>query len=212
MKIALPHARTRLAAMVTAGVVTAVAFGMGTSWVYAPIAGWDAAAAVFVGWVGIAVGPMDAQRTRSHATREDPGRGVSDVIVLAASVASLAAVGIVLARGNSAHGAEQWLLAALAVGSVGLSWFAVHTSFTLRYASLYFKDSPGGIDFNNSIPPRYLDFAYVAFTIGMTFQVSDTEISRPDIRSAVLRQALLSYLFGAVILGTAINLVVQLGH
>lgn len=86
----------------------------------------------------------------------------------------------------------------------------MHTLFTLRYARLYFAGQAGGIDFNNNEPPRIVDFAYVAFTIGMTYQVSDTNISQFDIRSLALRQGLLSYLFGAVILASVINLVAGL--
>jgi uncharacterized membrane protein len=97
----------------------------------------------------------------------------------------------------------------LAAGSVALSWFLVHTLFTLRYALLY-QSSDGGVDFNQKGSPRYLDFAYLAFTIGMTFQVSDTDIGSSAIRAAALRHALLSYLFGAVILATSVNFIVGL--
>jgi len=68
-----------------------------------------------------------------------------------------------------------------------------------------------GSTFNQDTPPRYLDFAYLAFTIGMTFQVSDTDLETPSIRTTALRHALLSYLFGAVILATTINLISGLG-
>jgi uncharacterized membrane protein len=88
---------------------------------------------------------------------------------------------------------------------VAVSWAVVHTVFTLRYAHLYFEDPVGGIDFSSDADPDYRDFAYVAFTVGMTFQVSDTEIAKRTIRRAVLAHALLSYLFGAVILAVVIN-------
>jgi len=68
----------------------------------------------------------------------------------------------------------------------------------------------GGIDFNQEVPPRYVDFAYVAFTIGMTFQVSDTDLKATAIRGTALRHALVSYLFGAVILATTVNFIVSL--
>jgi uncharacterized membrane protein len=155
---------------------------------------------------------MGSERTKSHATREDPGRAVSDVIVIIAALASLAAVGGVLIEAASAKGATQGLLAGLGVASVALSWFAVHTLFMLRYARLYYTGSAGGVDFNQkSQPPRYLDFAYLAFTIGTTFQVSDTDIQRPAIRATALRHALLSYLLGAIVLASSTNLVVSLG-
>ena len=67
-----------------------------------------------------------------------------------------------------------------------------------------------GVDFNQDAPPRYTDFAYLGFTIGMTFQVSDTELTAPEVRVTALRHALLSYLFGAVILAATINLVAGL--
>lgn len=61
-------------------------------------------------------------------------------------------------------------------------------------------------------PPAYLDFAYFSFTLGMTFQVSDTNITTAPIRRIALHHALLSYLFGAVILAVAINVVASLLH
>jgi uncharacterized membrane protein len=82
----------------------------------------------------------------------------------------------------------------------------------LRYARSYYGEPAGGISFNEQDPPAYLDFAYFSFTIGMTFQVSDTNITRKAIRHLALHHALLSYLFGAVILATAINIFASLLH
>jgi Protein of unknown function (DUF1345) len=98
------------------------------------------------------------------------------------------------------------------VATVGLSWLVVHTVFRLRYALLYYTAHAGEIEFNQHSPPRYSDFAYLAFTLGMTFQVSDTDLQTPHIRATALRHALLSYLFGAVILATSINLVAGLAR
>jgi uncharacterized membrane protein len=84
--------------------------------------------------------------------------------------------------------------------------------FTLRYARVYYRGTPGGVDFNQEEPPCYRDFAYLALTLGMTYQVSDTSLQSTEMRSTALRHALLSYVFGAVILAAAINLVVGLGN
>ena len=65
----------------------------------------------------------------------------------------------------------------------------------------------GGIDFKTDEQPDYQDFAYVAFTLGMTFQVSDTDIQSRTIRRIALRHALLAYLFGAVILAVMVNVI-----
>jgi uncharacterized membrane protein len=201
---------TRVAVMVGIGVVAALATGFAGQWPYAALIGWDAAATVFGVWVWAIMIVMGPELTAAHATKEEPGRAQSDVIVVVASIASLAAVGYVLTRASAASGHDRDWLAALGVLSVGLSWFAVHTLFALRYARLYYGDPEGGIGFNQPSPPRYLDFAYLAFTIGMTFQVSDTDLKTSPIRATVLRQALVAYLFGAVILGAMINLIASL--
>ncbi len=179
-------------------------------WDYAPLVGWGVAALTFETWSWLSIGHLDARETRLHATREDPSRRTTDLLLLAANIASLAAVAYVVFDANSAAGAKRAFLAGLALLSVAMSWVLVQTLFTLRYARMYYGDQPGGIDFNQSEPPNYLDFAYLAFTMGMTYQVSDTNLQTSAFRAAVLRHALLSYLFGSVILATTINLVVGL--
>jgi uncharacterized membrane protein len=82
----------------------------------------------------------------------------------------------------------------------------------LRYAKLYYVDDNGGVSFNQDEPPQYTDFAYLAFTLGATFQVSDTNLEKHNIRVTVLRHALLSYLFGSVILAATVNLVAGLAN
>jgi uncharacterized membrane protein len=86
----------------------------------------------------------------------------------------------------------------------------VHTVYTLRYARLYYTPPSGGISFPDGVDPDYLDLAYVAFTVGMTYQVSDTELSKRGVRRAASHHASLSYLFGAVILAIAVNTVASL--
>jgi len=190
-----------------AGVLTAV-FG---EWIYAPSVGWDVLALTFTSTVWMGLWPMSAERTARRATREDTSRPVSDVLTLAAAVTSLAAVGIVLVRAHHSQGAAQIGLATLGLLSIGVSWFTVHTIFTLRYAQLYYTEPVGGIDFNDSALPSYKDFAYLAFTIGMTFQVADTNLKSSDVRHTVLRHGLLSYLFGSLILAAAVNIIAGLG-
>jgi uncharacterized membrane protein len=197
--------------MVVAGAAAAVVVGvLSGQWPYALLAGWDLAALVFTVWVWVLLVTADPADTAAHARREDPGRAATELIVLTAAVANLASVAYVLVQASSAKGAAQDLLAGLGVLGVVLSWFVVHSLYALRYARLYHTGHPGGIDFNQGEPPRYLDFAYLSFTIGMTFQVSDTDLRTPALRATALRHALLSYLFGAVILAATINLVSQL--
>ena len=187
-----------------AGGAAAAAAGAGRT---APLIGWDILALVFCGWVWSAVWRLDAESTASHATRDEPNRELASLILLGAAIASLVAVGAVLFRAGSANGDLKYMEAGLAFASVFVSWTLVHTVFTLRYARLYYSGEPGGIDFNEADPPQYSDFAYLAFTIGMTFQVSDTDIKSKQIRRTALRHALMSFPLVAVIIATSINLV-----
>jgi uncharacterized membrane protein len=109
-------------------------------------------------------------------------------------VASLLAVALVITAGSTGGTGARNARAALAVASVVLSWTVVHTVYTSRYARLYYSGPNGGINFNQQTPPRYSDFAYLAFTftLGMTFQVSDTDLQTAEIRATALRHALLS--------------------
>jgi uncharacterized membrane protein len=205
-------ARTQVGVSIVAGAALAAAISLATSWDAFPILCWDGAALVYVAWVWFTIWRLDAEHTAELAVPEDPTRATADVLTLGAAVASLAAVGLVLGRAASSQGATQELLGALGVASVVLSWLVVHTVYTLRYARLYYAASPdGGIDFNDPEPPTYSDFAYLAFTIGMTFQVSDTDLQTNELRRTALRHGLLSFLFGTGIVATTINLIASLG-
>ena len=200
----------RLGISLAIGTVCTVVTAIFGDWRYAVSIGWDAAAIIFCGWTWLAVWPLSAEQTAARATREDPSRAIRDVIVLTAAAGSLGALGLVLVYAHELKGLASAMLALLAVVSVAVSWFSVHTIFALRYATLYYLEPVGGINFNQSERPDYRDFAYVALTLGMTYQVSDTNLGSSDIRSAALRHALLSYLFGSVILAAAVNLVAGL--
>jgi uncharacterized membrane protein len=197
------------------GLIVAVVLLWLAPWGMAVVAGWDAAALAFLVSVWPIIIRADSSDVAQLATREDESRGSAAVLLLAASVTSLLGVGfaIILARGLS--GPLQGLLIGAAVLTVALSWTVVNTVYTLRYADLHFGSSDAGIAFGDSDGPEgptYRDFAYVAFTIGMCYQVSDTTIRDRRIRRTVLSHALLSYLFGAAIVGGSVNLIAGLIH
>jgi len=203
-------ARTRLLVAVAAGLIMATGFVIASAAKYAPLAAWDTTALVYGLWVWLTILPMNADEARSHAVRENPGRALADVLLLAASIASLGAVAFLIVDAGSSTGSNKVIDIVLGLVSVVISWAVVHTTYTLNYARQYYGNPEGGIDFNENAPPRYTDFAYVSFTIGMTFQVSDTNIQTKRIRATALKHALLSYLFGAVIIATTINTLASL--
>jgi uncharacterized membrane protein len=198
--------------MVAVGIPASIVAGIFAGWGYAPVVGWTAAALTFCVITWVTTRGRDAAETAAMAARDDPSPTVSELLILMANLASLVAVAYVLVQASSAHGARQALLAALAVFSVAVSWALVHALYMLRYAVLYYSGTVGGIDFNQDEMPRFLDFAYMAFTIGMTYQVSDTTLRSSQIRLAAFRHALQSFVFGSVILATMVNLVAGLAR
>jgi uncharacterized membrane protein len=192
---------------IAAGVVAAV---VGAEWQAAVSIGWCALALVILVWIWAAIGPKDAEATVTHARAEDFSRTTADIVLLGACVASLVAVAMTLVVAGEAHGGRKVALITLTILTVALAWGLVHTIYTLRYGDLYYGDPVGGIDFNEDDEPDYRDFAYLALTIGMTFQVSDTNLQAKSIRRTAIRHALLSYAFGAVIVAITINIVASL--
>jgi uncharacterized membrane protein len=203
-------AAVRVAVAAAAGASAGLLAALPGSWQIGTLVGWDVAAAVYVIWSWRTIRHLDAAATAHLALREDPARATADALLLVASVASVLAVGLAITAGRAAGPGAQDLRALLAVASVALSWTVVQVVFTSHYARLYYSHPAGGIDFNQDARPHFADFAYLAFTVGMTFQVSDTTLQTSALRATALRQALLSYLLGAVILATTINLVAGL--
>lgn len=199
----------RVATGVMLGVLAGVVTALIGSPRFAALVGWDVTAVVFTAWTWAQIWRFDASDTASHATREDPARNVAHLLILGAAVASL--VGIAFLLLAAPQGQRYQLEAAcVAVGSVVLSWFVVHTLFALGYARLYYSEPVGGIDFNQKELPRYSDFAYVAHTVGMSFAISDTNLESSDMRAMALGHALLSYVFGSVVVASVVNLIAGL--
>lgn len=150
---------------------------------------------------------IDAPMTKNFISGLDPTRSATDVIVVLASIASLAGVGtMLLGTGGGGRNFE----AVTTIATVAVAWVLVHTTYTLRYARHWYNAEPGCVEFDGEDSPRFSDFAYLSFTLGMTYQVSDTGLKTTGIRKIVLRHTLLSYLFGTVILAATINLVIGL--
>ncbi len=188
-----------------AGLAVGMVLGVITAWELALLFGWIAGTAVLLAWTWWSITPLDGARTARVATAQDNTRSGARLLLVAASVASLVAVAAALHHAARVHGVEKAVVTTAAMATIATSWLTVQTVYTLRYAHLYYTPPVGGIDFPGTPDPSYVDFAYVAFSVGMTFQVSDTALERTIIRGTVLRQALLSYVFGAAIIAATIN-------
>jgi uncharacterized membrane protein len=158
---------------------------------------------------------MRPRQIRVLAKQEDAGRIVVFLIVLAATLGSL--FGVLLLLGNTKWMLGKGLETAIYITGVICSWVLLHTIFAYRYALLYYGEHPldpdihtVGLQIPNELWPDYLDFAYFSFVIGMTFQVSDIEISSRTIRRLALLHGMLSFLFNTVIVALTINVIVDL--
>jgi uncharacterized membrane protein len=209
------HALALRRAVIVAGIglIVAVVLLWFVTWEMAVVAGWDAAAIVFLAIIWPMMIRADGSHVEQLATREDETRGSARVLLLWASVASLLGAGFALSLAERESGPPRALLTGFAVLTVALSWTVVNTVYTLRYADLHFRSRAAGIAFGDAAGqerPTYRDFAYIAFTIGMCYQVSDTTVRDPRIRRTVLSHAFLSYVFGVVIVGGSVNIIAGL--
>jgi len=207
-----PGAMVRLSALprvLIAGGTGCVAGGIAAlfiPWQLALLVGWIIAASLYSAWILLGVIPLDAAGTERVAMREDDSRSAAEIVLLLASAVSL--FGVVTALLGASQKDRVWS-AAIALVSVVVAWVAVQLVFTLRYAHLYYSEG-AGIDFNEPDKPDYHDFMYVAFTLGMTYQVSDTSVSSKRIRRMMTKHGLLSYVFGVGVVATMVNVVVSL--
>lgn len=147
---------------------------------------------------------------------QDSNRTLIFLFVTIAAMASVAGVLLLLGSTQKLSGTDLSIHILLSVTAVLASWALVHTTFIFRYAHLYYESvskNAGnskyveGLEFPEENEPDYLDFAYFSFVIGMTFQVSDVEISSKRIRRLALMHSLVSFAFNTVIVALSINVI-----
>jgi len=198
-------ARRRVLIAVAIGTLVGVVVALVGPWQLAVLAGFDAWALAQLIWLGVFALPLDAAKTKARARSEDDSKTSAFLAIITAALISLVGVIVALVKAQHVAHAQEVLLTSVAIATVVLAWATVHAVYVLRYADLYYNGEPGGIDFPGDEPPDYRDFAYLGFTVGMTYQVSDTNIQSRDIRRTITRHALISYLFGTTIIGVTIN-------
>jgi uncharacterized membrane protein len=205
-----PHAVPRILIGTAVGSAAGALLSLRYSFPIALLGGWNAGGLTLLALAWFIILSCDTDTTGHRAAAEDPGRTAVSFVVLLASLAGLVAVTVLVRRPEATAPRERLELIALCLTTAIVSWSMTHTVFTLRYAHLYYRrdeDGVGGVDFPGGRRPRYLDFAYFAFTIGMTFQVSDTAVSSPRIRQTVLWHSILSFFYTTTILAFVLNLV-----
>ncbi|MCL6524242.1 MAG: DUF1345 domain-containing protein [Thermoflavifilum sp.] len=174
---------------------------------------WLGFALSLIALIWMSIFRLHPSQVRRQAAVLDTANVVVFILIILAAVCSLIAIfQLLLIQANSTHQAllrHLWL----SVAVISSSWFLVHSMFTLHYAHLYYfgnvaanKQLAGGLDFPDNHRPDYLDFAYFAFCVGMTFQVSDVVVRSGRIHRLVLLHSLISFVFNTVILALMVSL------
>jgi uncharacterized membrane protein len=153
---------------------------------------------------------------RKHSKQEDGSRIYVFLLVVITSFASLFTVLLLMLSQNSKD-TPQVIFIPVAVSAMVFSWLMVHTIFAFHYAHLYYSDDTGdstkhaeGLDFPGEKKPDYIDFVYFSFVVGMTFQVSDIDVTSRSIRRLVLLHGLLSFGLNTFVVALTINLIAGL--
>jgi len=171
------------------------------------LVGWDAAALLYLGLLWRLFLTASEQDIRDRAGRQDDGAGVLLLVVAAAILTSLGGIVMALLNPDPDHRAVTTGLVAVTLAS---GWLLMHSVFVPHYAHRHFaavaRDSDSGFGFPGEPPRSYLDFAYLAFTIGATFQVSDNTVGSTRLRNLVTAHALAAYVYNTAILAVGISL------
>ena len=149
--------------------------------------------------------------------QKDDGSGLFVIVfTIIASFAAMVTV-LMLVIASKTEDKNEILRIIICFGSVMLSWFLVHTIFTFHYAHLFYDTEKNnnatlkkGLNFPCEDDPDYLDFAYFSFIVGMTFQVSDVQVTDKKMRRLVLLHGLISFILNTFVVALTINFIAGL--
>jgi len=173
---------------------------------------WNTGVIVYLVLSAILFVRQRPERMRIDAECQEEGEWTIFWITLAAVIVSFVAILGVFANTRDQHGSSRDLHVALVAVTLFVSWLMTHTSFAYRYAHEYYELQPGsaqvegGLSFPGEEEPDYLDFLYFALVIGMTFQVSDVQITSRKFRRLATLQGLMGFLFNTIILALTVNI------
>lgn len=177
--------------------------------------GWDtfSVCMITLSWVTFFI--TKSKQIRQQAKIQDSGRSIVFIVVVISTLASFFAVLLLIVTKKGENGGSSWHLP-IAISGMLFSWILIHTIFTLRYAHIYYGDHAtkpdiyaGGLEFPEDSLPEYLDFAYFSFVLGMTFQVSDVQVTSKRLRRFALFHGLLSFGFNTIMIALTINLIIS---
>ncbi len=180
--------------------------------------GWDtfSLCMIIMSWITFRI--TTSQQIRQQSSVQDSSRTLIFIIIIISTSASFLAVLLLMVAKQESKSLETLRLI-IAISGMIFSWFLIHTIFTLRYAHIFYGDDlknpkvhAAGLEFPDDKKPDYFDFAYFAFVLGMTFQVSDVQITSKRLRRLAMWHGLLSFGFNTIMIALTINLIAGFGQ
>jgi uncharacterized membrane protein len=203
------HARPKLVVSMVFGAAVTLITPSDWALVTRILLGWDAGVALYIGIVSLMIVRLESRaevdHIRAQAANEDEGQAAVLILTVTATLASLAAIIILLGQHEGKSAPHQLIFAS---ATILLSWAFVHFIFATHYAHEFYSEgaTASGLNFPGRQKPDYLDFMYFSFVVGMTFQVSDVQITSRNIRHTVLAHAIVSFLFNVALLAIMVNI------
>ncbi|MBX3485593.1 DUF1345 domain-containing protein [Phenylobacterium sp.] len=208
--------RPKLAASATLGIAAGVGATLLGHWpAMSVIVGWDSFCLAYLTLVAVLALGQGPDEIRARAAVEDEGQAVILLLIVAALLASLGAVGLELGLAKHQHGqARTWHVAG-AVATVAASWLTMQVILAIHYAHEFYTadetgQDAGGLAFPGDEPPDYWDFIHFSIVIGVAAQTADIAITAKRLRRLATWHSLMAFGFNALIVALAINLVAGL--
>lgn len=212
------HDRERAALSVSLGAVAGI---IGWKWLglvgkVAFLAGWILALTIYLVLMGIVIFQADSIMTRKRASRDEPNRVILLIVLSMVALIGNVCVGVILTSAGNKHPGHVSLLVGLSVWAVIMSWCLLHATVGQHYARLYYEETDaqgrsfpggmrGGFSFHGNEQPDYRDFMYISFTVGLTYAISDVNVTSAAQRRMVLIHSVVSFFFYTTILGVVLN-------
>ena len=209
------HATGRFAVAATVGVLAFLIVPAQEGIGLKSLITWNVSAGIYLALAWAHIAHASATETRRHARAEDLSAYFIFVTVLVAAFASLGAIELLQEGVKELPLVPKAMRVGLSFSSLVLSWLLIHTVYTFHYARRYYDSHPitkaavRGLDFPGGESPDYFDFAYYAFVIGMTAEVSDVPVASRHIRRITLLHGILSFFVNIAIIALSINIIVS---
>ncbi len=216
LPIAIMRGHSRLWTAFICGIITWWLLPAHLSTATHAVVAWDTGVIIFLALISLLLITGSHHRIANDAARMQEGEWTIFALTIGAAIFSLLAVLGEYAALKDARGAIRNLHLVLVTITLLASWLMVHTTFALRYAHEFYSHDvsvdafDAGLDFPNEKAPDYLDFIYFALVLGMTFQVSDVQITSRKMRRLATLHGLLSFLFSTIIIALTVNLAASL--